>query len=291
MRSLYPPIRVHVWGGLGSQLFGLALLFDLKRKYFYRNFVLVFHNGGVTKRDPDLVSLLNDLKFEVLDDYQEISSKPSLTGQVLFFRRAITSFFRIPGRIFGFIAKGNTSKEFNRIRPWVLSIRGHYSTRKISRDAVLSIAKSFENLLADNPLAANCLNTIGIHYRLGDLIKLENKKPINVQRLISGLRRAFSKIPGKASVVICSDSPDFAFTEINQILREDVDLSIRRLDPVNTIKFLAMLDQFVGSPSKISEWVTMIRSVKNQGEKTFLPLEMKNQIETTLGSAVKIQYF
>ena len=63
------PINIHVWGGLGSQLFALALVEDLAKKFPKRSLRMIFHTGGVTYRKLDIAPLLSEYKFFVNDDY------------------------------------------------------------------------------------------------------------------------------------------------------------------------------------------------------------------------------
>ncbi len=288
MRILYPRIRIHLWGGLGSQLFGLALLLDLKKVLPRRDFCLIFHSGGVTRREPDLVTLIGGIPYKVVDDFQDSGFKFPLSRIFGYLGRVFKWGYRFPCRKLRLIASGNSREEFNHIKPWVISVRGHYSTREISRESL----KFISDILASqgSPIHLETLMEIGIHYRLGDLIDLGNKKPIDSQRIFSGLTQAKKLNSGIGTIAICSDSPELAVKEIIK-LESALKLSTFNLSPINTVKYLIEIDYFVGSPSKISEWVAMIRVIRNQGGKTLLPNEMKNQITTTLGKNLDIQYF
>ena len=65
------PLRVHCWGGLGSQLYALAVAYDLQRKYPKRKIKLLLHTGGVTKRVSEL-DFIDSIGFEIIQisDFQ-----------------------------------------------------------------------------------------------------------------------------------------------------------------------------------------------------------------------------
>ena len=70
MLSMLPAIKIHIWGGLGSQLYALALKIDLQKKFKTRKVVLVFHNSGVTRRDAELGSAFPHLTHRFRQDNQ-----------------------------------------------------------------------------------------------------------------------------------------------------------------------------------------------------------------------------
>jgi hypothetical protein len=59
------PLRVHCWGGLGSQLYALSTVHDLKLKYPKRRIKLVLHTSGVTKRLSEL-DFIHNIDFEIV---------------------------------------------------------------------------------------------------------------------------------------------------------------------------------------------------------------------------------
>ncbi len=290
MIPFYPKIRIHLWGGLGSQLFGLALMFDLMERYPRRKFCLVFHSGGVTKREPDLITLIDDYDFKVVDDFRNSDLNSYFARKALLFLQFFKWAYRFPCRKIGLIGNANTSKELNQIKPWVFSLRGHYSTRNLSPSTIMSLANRIEKLAGVESLNGLSRESIGIHYRIGDLANLANKQPIASQRLASGLKHVIIEHNGNLSILICSDSPDLALSELTRHV-PNVDSSILNLNPLKTIQYLSEMKYFIGSPSKISEWVAMIRVTRKHEGQTLLPSEMKTQLITTLGGTLDIEYF
>ena len=64
--KLLPSLEIHIWGGLGSQLYALSL--GLRNDFEKRRVVLVFHNSGVTKRNREAQKLF-DFFFECKEIY------------------------------------------------------------------------------------------------------------------------------------------------------------------------------------------------------------------------------
>ena len=63
-------LRVHSWGGLGSQLFALSLIFDLVRKFPKKRIELIHHTAGVTRRLFELDFMLSPkIQLIVKDDF------------------------------------------------------------------------------------------------------------------------------------------------------------------------------------------------------------------------------
>jgi len=68
IRYWVPPIRVHCWGGLGSQLFGWSLYEDLQIRYPSRRIHVYLHQGGVTQRPSEIDHVFEKgIIFKVFD--------------------------------------------------------------------------------------------------------------------------------------------------------------------------------------------------------------------------------
>ena len=83
-------------------------------------------------------------------------------------------------------------------------------------------------------------------------------------------------------MVIISDSPEVACNLLTGFVSY---VKFRTLDlPIwEAIKFLCSVQIFVGTPSKISEWVTIFRIYfAYENRKTLLPVEMKSQMNQIL---------
>ena len=129
------PINIHVWGGLGSQLFALALVEDLAQKFPKRSLRMIFHTGGVTYRKLDIAPLLSEYKFFVKDDYASHSVSRATGRPVNNISSKVTQskiFLKKLAFFLGFSRALDSDQDFQRCKPWIISVRGHYTYRVIS---------------------------------------------------------------------------------------------------------------------------------------------------------------
>jgi hypothetical protein len=289
MRLTYPAIRIHVWGGLGSQLFGWAVLLDLQRKFPSRRFIVIFHNGGVSQRDPELIGLLDTCEFKFVDDFKPKNDVPALRKIWSWFLISIGQLSRVLLRLLGFVARANSNSQFENLKPWLISLRGHYSNRLISKSVCDSIRSSLFADLIDFE-AQHSKGIVGIHFRLGDLVNLQTKKPLDPQRIVDGLNSALPRINSQTGILVCSDSPTLAIDKISALMPA-LRFNPSVLAPRETIYLLSIVENFLGSPSKISEWVTLFRVHASPSCPTWLPIEMQAQIQIISGLSRQIHFY
>ena len=137
----WPSLEVHCWGGLGSQLYALALYLRLSELYPRRQIEIVFHTGGVTQRSSDLEFLfpkarvIQDFSTKIYMEKNGAVMLPSSIGTQLriYLKRALLAL--------GFLASLNNEKDFHSLKPWVIAIRGHYSDLRIAPAVVREIYK------------------------------------------------------------------------------------------------------------------------------------------------------
>jgi hypothetical protein len=122
-----PSINVHVWGGFGSQLFALIIAERLQIKTRLRRIKIIFHSSGVTERKLEIPEIwLEQFKVEIRDDYRDRSLSQGV-------RDSNSNISKIRKRIknilitSGLTATSNSEKAFSELKPWVVSIRGHYT--------------------------------------------------------------------------------------------------------------------------------------------------------------------
>jgi hypothetical protein len=244
-------IEVHCWGGLGSQLFALALIHDLKLRFPSRESTLVLHSSGVTKRAPEITILPFVTNFIVVDDYSPTGKSEGFSTRTRFIRLLLR---RVTAGS-GLISNANTDIEFRKIRPWVRQIRGHYSRRTISTPFLINLESFLKNRLDG---AAPPSMGITIHYRLGDLLYLAEKAPVNENRLAAEVLRVQKGYPGKISLF--SDSPQVAS---GLLLKHGIDCDITNsnLETIDVINSARISRYFVGTSSKISYWVICLRNL------------------------------
>ena len=112
-----------------------------------------------------------------------------------------------------------------------------------------------------------------VHYRLGDLMTLVTKSPINEEILFQQLNSAMKSRSIKSCTILSSD-PNYATLKFKG-LKSSMDISSRYATPMDVLKMGSASKVFLGTNSKISMWVVFIRI--NQGLKNnYLPASFKN---------------
>jgi len=152
-------LRVHCWGGLGSQLYAWALVEDLMHEFPHRKVQLVLHSSGVTKRQSDLDFLGLELPLTVIDDFKDSLTVLHRTGKRNFMKKfKISRLVKFVLHTLGFLASANTNDEYKKIRRWTTQVRGHYSYRTISKETLSLMKIRSERcgkswLIADNSVS------------------------------------------------------------------------------------------------------------------------------------------
>lgn len=270
-----PTIKVHTWGGLGSQLYALALSLDLGKYVSNRDIEFVIHSSGVTRRTPEVEIYSHKAKFK--DDF---SASPKND----FLRRNLFEFFKKQIKVIfiklGVYAYCNSDDEVNSLKRWVLAIRGHYTKRTLSSATVKKVYSRIKenNSTIDSEFTTNSL---AIHYRLGDLETLENKSPIKAERLINLIKDLMSK-NNIEKIYIYSDSPEIATKKLKALF-PSLNLIRREIPPIDTVLESCQTTFFIGSNSKLSIWITLFRAVQTQSKSSYLPMEMKHIVDINQG--------
>ena len=219
-------ILIHCWGGLGSQMYAWALFERLEIRFPNRKLKLIFHTGGVTKRLPDLEPLFTAGQKGFVQDFvsQDATNefvtvaRDSASG----IKKALVKIGKRALLATGFVASVNNEAEFSKIKPWVVSIRGHYSELKIDLTTI--------KLMQDRAGKSNSLlqfdlqqkpNLDVLHYRLGDLMELAEKGPNSTKSITAAITNAGLGVARELWVL--SDSPQVA---IDLLHRENPQLRL-----------------------------------------------------------------
>jgi hypothetical protein len=253
MNSINRELIIHAWGGIGSQLFAVALLKDLQKVHPKRKMVILLHTGGVTRRVPEVVELFPEISFNYKDDYSvsRVGSNVSTSNLRMMFAPFLRQLFSL-ARI---LQSCNDDSSFQRVNFWTRLIRGHYSYRTISKEFLellnTRIQSNTRNVNIDSELCS-------IHYRLGDLLLLEDKHPIAPEAILCELER-LSNIFNFSKIEIYSDSPSQAYELLNPNRR--LNIITHEADPVSVMARAIQSEYFLGTSSKVSFWIVAIRSV------------------------------
>jgi hypothetical protein len=172
-------LKVHSWGGLGSQLFVLALIYDLRKRYPKKKIQLVHHTSGVSRRLFELDSILDpSISLKLIDDYKSDEGINYAKNTRIIKHLLIKIIKKTLEKLYIFI-NFDQNQDINKIKPWTTIVRGHYSKRLISDDFLSYCVEKFTNHNSHFPS-----KTLVIHYRLGDLINLSNKSSILLRYIL-----------------------------------------------------------------------------------------------------------
>lgn len=276
IQRIFPVIQLHCWGGLGSQLYAWAFRLDLEERFPHRRFVLVTHESGISQRAgelnaffPDSVKCIEDFGIESQGRMQrETSLKNGIKSK---FRKTLKKFFDITG----FVFTDENGIESIRIKPWTLQIRGHFSHLLIQPRFIEEIHFKIINSVGSDKIN-NFNDKTVIHYRLGDLLKLDDKGPVSSERVL----RIIQKLEKgeKSEIFLFSDTPEIALERLSQSIISIV--TVEELGAVDTLISLSESKILIGTNSKLSVWASLFRSGKENSLITYLPLEVKHHIRS-----------
>jgi len=278
LHVLVVPIFVHSWGGLGSQLFALAFALDLERTYPNRLVTICHHSSGVTKREFDLPTLDTlGIRSKFVDDFVPMvdSSKADLAKHSCTETKRNSRFvanLRSVLDVLGLVI--TTDPPDSLLRPWSVQVRSSYSNRRIS-DASLSKLVSLL-VLDDKPL--RYAETFTAHLRMGDLITLTNKGPLDGNRVVGAMKRAAEE-NSELRILVTSDSPEL----ISKVLDDANFFAKYDIFDGNALDTLIVLSSsrvMVASASKLSIWAILIGIELNLDRIIFIPQELSSTIET-----------
>ena len=268
------PLRIHCWGGCGSQLFALALALDIHSRNPNRKLCIVFHSAGVTRRNLELRNVPNFLQIKTVNDFRQTTKPPTTNrNSRSIFLRLVKQFLKFT--YFG-LELGNNS-QLNQIKPWTHSIRGHYSSRVISRYSVEKIMEIIFGTKVTGDLELPLRNTAGLHYRLGDLLELASKTYIAPNR-VRDIVLKVQNVNNVQQLDIYSDSSDKAL-DFLAILQNIVELKVVALEAAEVMWRLVHYQNFIGTNSKITIWVVLFRMNLKSEFMSFVPNELKTYLE------------
>jgi hypothetical protein len=272
------PIRVHIWGGLGSQCFAWAIAIDLKVKFPTRKVHLIQHDSGVTRRISEISFLNEEFKITSIQDYVEnlsLEAPYSQLNNISYKVKTISrSIFRNVLLSFGIIALANDDYAFAKLKPWVLSLRGHYSHRTISKSTFLAMSKNRKGPfnLKQQPFEEP-IEYLGLHWRLGDLQNLKRKKPLDSRRIIDTVKLVTKKNVQIQEVRIASDSISHALFEFDSNFSFPRNFS-KSTSTIAALREMISSNIFVGTNSKLSAWIAIARFYGLENAISYLPGEI-----------------
>ena len=255
-------LKIHCWGGLGSQLLALNYYLRVQEKFPTKRIILVLHTGGITSRSSEIDFLNNKINLLKVDDYQSSSSK------ILVKNRSSLSIFTSAKIYTKFLANFlkfiiTDDKKVLQVRSWTISVRCTYTSNILRKDDIVHMA----NILGINTKSLE-QNFLGIHYRMGDLptLKPESLVPFNsISAVISELINA-GLIVDKVNVF-----SDTILSDSNLNLPDKINCEWKSVDTLQTIRDLSQAKCFIGTSSKVSLWVAIFRWALDVPGDIYLP--------------------
>ena len=282
LKNSIPPIQIHTWGGYGSQLYGIYLSVYLESRYPFRRTQIVVHTSGVTQRSAEISRYKEFNTFEKNDFKNTSSPVHSKTQRSIFQPKR---FIRKTMIKIGLLSESNTTKDLREIKWWVLALRGHYT--EIQFDNVI-LKTIYELIESENEVKQFFSNSLGIHYRLGDLVSLENKEPIRPELIAQQIN---SLLDLKSyDIRIYSDSGELAFDLLSPLINSSINIEIVEATAAQTIVMLSKEELFIGTSSKISVWVAVFRSLILDKNGTYMPKSFERELRAHGVNSV-IHYF
>ena len=281
--------KIHCWGGLGSQMYAWALFERLQVKFPNKKFKLIFHTGGVTKRLPDLESLFAKNEKDFVQDFE--SSKNSISGKSPNKKLGSTikkSFTRAIKQVLiltGFVASANNETEFSKLKPWAISVRGHYSELRIDLKTILLMKTRADGSGSNFSINMEQNKDLDVlHFRLGDLLSLAEKSPIDTIRITNAIQEA--KAGTTRDLWVLSDSPSQA---VEWLQREDPEIRVKlddgSLDAWQSLMAMSNANIFIGTNSKLSIWAIIFRALILQEAPSYISTEVKHHVVANLADA------
>ncbi len=298
MRIRYPR-EIHIWGGFGSQLYGLALALDIREKYPKLDFRLVFHTSGVTERQVEIESLLDkmsldyDKKFDFVDQ-KPIGHRSGIKNRLLPLLGKTSIWLLQASRL---VARCNYRTE---VRAWTAQIRGHYAYRNISEKTLENIARAL-GLAESISINDIFLSRITVHYRLGDLLSLSDKSEIEFERLSNAIQSELKRNPLINQLIVLTDSQEACKARFKSMSKEleklGVVTTIVSESSMNTILSGVHAQCFIGTNSKISFWIVYFRILLNPLAEeiiSYIPIENTKVIHNVIKKEItrnQVLYF
>lgn len=235
----------------------------------YRRTRIIFHSGGITQRQREIPdSWLVNFDFTEVNDYDHSASNdlsPPSRGN-----KTILRLVRGPIKRLGFLADLNHEVDFERLKITLLEVRGHYSGIALTVSEVHHIRDLIFEHFFEQP-SSSCMS---IHYRLGDLMEIGSKTYIHPTRLAL----AISIFDNVDEIMIYSDSTKAPpIYQLGSRL-DGYTLNLVSIGPIETIANCFQCQIFVGTNSKISLWVALLRLLTGHSGYTLLPLELRTTL-------------
>ena len=276
----YPVARIHVWGGFGSQLYGVYTYLLLRSQHPTRESRLLLHSSGVTARSPEINLLNRNLPIEFINDFS-VAGPVNGTQLLKATTIKLSKFLKIISSLLGFVDSLETELGDTKTRYRTIQFRGHYTYLALDPYLLKELISLPDDsgsplFVLSEPLSKS---QIGVHFRLGDLLNLKSKTYLNPERISKLLQSELNQ--SRQDVVVFTDSLEEFWNNVRgEILVQNIYAF--SVDPITTVQELIKSDIFIGTTSKISIWVCIFRCFTTIGGVSYMPVEMKRTLDNQL---------
>ena len=263
-------LKIHCWGGLGSQLLALNYYLRVQELYPRKRIILVLHTGGITARNSEIDFLSNQINLLKVDDYRAGSNdKQSHTTDSNSIFNFVKASIKSLANNFRFVITDDI--KVLKVKFWTFSVRCTYTSNILRKQDIVHMA----DILGITSNSAE-QNFTGVHYRMGDLPTLKPSALVpldSISKIINDLNKAGAVID---KVRIYSDS---IVENSNLQLPKEIDSKWKSVDTLQTISELSKAQYFIGTSSKVSLWVAIFRWALNTAGDVYLPSSIMNQFD------------
>ena len=263
-------LKIHCWGGLGSQLLALNYYLRVQELYPRKRINLVLHTGGITARNSEIDFLSNKINLLKVDDYRAGSNdKQSHTTDSNSIFNFVKASIKPLANNFRFVITDD--KKVLKVKFWTFSVRCTYTSNILRKQDIVHMA----DILGITSNSAE-QNFTGVHYRMGDLPTLKPSALVpldSISKVINDLVKAGAVID---KVRIYSDS---IVENSNLQLPKEIDSEWKSVDTLQTISELSKAHYFIGTSSKVSLWVAIFRWALNTPGDVYLPTSIISQFD------------
>jgi hypothetical protein len=262
-------LKIHCWGGLGSQLLALNYYLRVQELYPRKRIILVLHTGGITARNSEIDFLSDKINLLKVDDYRAGSNdKHSHTTDSNSMFNFVKASIKSLANNFGFVITDD--KKVLKVKFWTFSVRCTYTSNVLRKQDIVHMA----DILG---ITSNSLdkNFIGVHYRMGDLPSLKPSALVpldSISKIVNDLIKAGTVID---KVMIYSDS---IVENSNLQLPREIDSEWKSVDTLQTISELSKTKYFIGTSSKVSLWIAIFRLGLAVPGRIYLPVNIASNL-------------
>jgi hypothetical protein len=269
--SLLPALKIHSWGGFGSQLFTAHVILKIKQELPGRRIKVVIHTSGVTRRFTEFDFETLGVKVIEIDDHKSIKVQ---NGEEKYFYYYLLHVSNIAKKVIlwvldllRIVQRADDDNSLNLLSFWTLALRGHYTRLTLEKPLIESL---YHVLFPGKSECETQKNDLVVHYRLGDLLVLSEKQPIRLERVESVIHRLMidSHPP-----VLLSDSRDEELAKFFKSSKLLKNSETSNYSPIQTLRICVNAEKFIGTAAKLSLWAAVFRDLVH-GKESFLPAEL-----------------